>query len=63
MTNLHNDHKYADENLHAIKVLHSQRQFKINVWAGIIDRFIIGSVILPLRLNDMNYYTKHVVYA
>lgn len=55
MTNLHNEHIYADENPHAIKVVHYQREFRINVWAGIIDRFIIGPVILPLRLNGLNY--------
>lgn len=29
--------------------------FKINMRAGIIDRFIIGPVILPPRLNGINY--------
>lgn len=51
VVNLHNEHVYADENPHAIKVNHHQHQFKINVWAGIIDRYLIGPVVLPHRLN------------
>lgn len=55
MISLHNDHLYAVEDPHAIKPLHSQREFKINVKAGIIDRFIKGFVILSTRLNGLNY--------
>lgn len=55
ITNLHNEHVYDDENPHATKVTHYQHEFKINVWAGIIDTFIIGPVILPHRLNGENY--------
>lgn len=55
ITNLHNEHVYADENPHATKVTHYQHELRINVWAGIIDTFIIGHVILPPRLNGENY--------
>lgn len=55
MTNLHNDHVYADENPHAIKSRHYQREFKINVWVGIIGEFIVGPLRLPDRLNGDSY--------
>lgn len=55
VTNLHNEHVYADENPHATKVTHYQHEFRINVWAGIIGNFIIGPVILPPRLNGVDY--------
>lgn len=32
-----------------------QHEFKINVWAGIIDNNIIGPAILPGRFNGENY--------
>lgn len=60
MTNMHNEHVYAEENPREIKVVHYQHEFKINVWAGIIDRFIIGPVVLPPRLNGLNY-REHLV--
>lgn len=55
VTNLHNEHVYADENPYAIKVTHHQHQFKLNVWAGIIDRYLIGPVVLPDNLNGNMY--------
>lgn len=47
ITNVHNEHVYAVENPHATKVTHYQHEFKINVWAGVIDNFIIGPVVIP----------------
>lgn len=55
VTNLHNEHIYSDENPHAIKVAHHQHQFKLNIWAGIIDRYLIGPIVIPDRL-DGNIY-------
>ena len=55
MTNLHNEHVYADENPHALKQRHYQSEFRINVWAGIIGTYLIGPVILPMRLNGRKY--------
>lgn len=34
---------------------HYQHEFRLNVWAGIIDNFIIGPVEIPHRLNGENY--------
>lgn len=59
MTNLHNEHVYADENPHATKTTHYQHEFRVNVWAGIIDNFIVGPVILPNRLNG-DHYLDHL---
>lgn len=32
MANLHNDHVWASENRHAIKIANSQTRFSVNVW-------------------------------
>lgn len=55
ITNIRNDHHYADENPHATKVAHHQHQFKINVWMGIISDNLIGPIEMPERLNGDNY--------
>lgn len=55
VTNLHNEHVYSDENPHATKVTHYQHEFKVNMWAGIIDNFLIGPVVIPNNLNGNNY--------
>lgn len=55
VTNLHNEHVYADENPHAIKERHYQREFKINVWMGIIDHYLVGPFRLPNRLDGACY--------
>lgn len=55
VTNLHNQHEYADVNPHSVAPRHFQHEFKINVWIGIIDRYLIGPVILPNRLNGETY--------
>lgn len=56
VTNFHNEHHYADENPHAIHVRHFQREFKINVWIGIIDDHLIGPVrLLPNKLTAETY--------
>lgn len=55
ITNLHNEHVYAEENPHAVKERHFQGEFKINVWMGIIENHLIGPFRLPDRLNGDNY--------
>nr|QLJ84872.1 transposase-like protein [Dichotomius schiffleri] len=55
MTNLHNEHVYADENPHALRSTHFQREFKINVWIGIIANSLIGPYRLPDRLDGPGY--------
>lgn len=55
ITNLHNEHVYSDENPHATKVTHFQHEFKINIWAGIINNVIVGPVVMPDQLNGNDY--------
>ena len=56
MINLHNKHVWADENPHATIVSHHQHQFQpINIWAGIIGNCLVGSFVLPERLNGQLY--------
>lgn len=53
--NSHNVHSWNDENPHIIIQTHHQRQFQINVWAGIIGNYLIGPFVLENRLNGENY--------
>lgn len=55
ITNLHNNHVYAEENPHAVQERHFQREFSINVWMGIIDNHLIGPFRLPDRLDGESY--------
>ena len=55
ITNVHNYHEYSDVNPKLAVPRHFQREFSINVWIGIIDRYLIGPVIMPNRLNGDNY--------
>lgn len=51
----HKEHVYANE-----KLKHFQRDFKINVWAGIICNFIIDPVAPPKRLTGEVYVHHHL---
>lgn len=55
ITNVHNDHIWADENPNAIRMKHSQYEFSINVWLGVIGSCLVGPVALPNRLTGANY--------
>ncbi|KAJ8948184.1 hypothetical protein NQ318_010457 [Aromia moschata] len=56
ITNLHNAHAWADEKPHTTVVSHYRHQFQsINIWAGIIGKFLIGPFVLPERLNGQLY--------
>ncbi|KAJ8938495.1 hypothetical protein NQ318_020811 [Aromia moschata] len=35
-------HEYSDVNPHSVTPRHFQREFKINVWLGVIYRYLIG---------------------
>ncbi|KAJ8943253.1 hypothetical protein NQ318_009944 [Aromia moschata] len=47
--------EYSDVNPHSVTPRHLQCEFKINVWIGVIDRYLIAPVILPNRLNSETY--------
>ncbi|XP_074032655.1 uncharacterized protein [Leptinotarsa decemlineata] len=57
ITNFHNLHEWADKdsNPNWKKQISFQRQFSINVWAGVIGRSLVGPHILPDNLNGQNY--------
>jgi hypothetical protein len=47
---------WADENPKAIiQTHHHQVNFKVNVWAGVIDDFLLGPVFLPPNLNGESF--------
>lgn len=35
--------------------MHFQNQFSVNVWAGILENYLIGPFFLPARLNGQSY--------
>ena len=51
--NFHNNHNWDEEIPH----VHSrhQYQFSLNVWAGIIDKFLIGASFLDEKLTGTKY--------
>lgn len=40
--NFHNNHVWTEENPNVITEHHLQYQISVNVWAGIIDDYLIG---------------------
>lgn len=55
ITNFHNYHQWAEENPRTKKENNFQERFKVNVWAGILDKNLIGPFILPDNLNAQYY--------
>lgn len=53
--NMRNTHIWAEENPHGFREHSFQRQFSINVWAGIVNGQLIGPYIMPNRLNGEEY--------
>jgi hypothetical protein len=53
--NFHNVHIWAHANPHTIGEPRHQTTFSINVWAGIIGDWLIGTVRLPERLMGIMY--------
>lgn len=53
--NTHNMHYWSDENLHQTVIRNHQYGFSLNVWAGIIDNYLIGPFRLPRRLTGELY--------
>lgn len=52
--NIHNSHHWAHENPHLVRPDSFQHRFSVNVWAGIVNNFVIGPVYLS-RLNCASY--------
>lgn len=55
VTNLHNTHLWANENPRAVIQTHHQVHFKVNVWAGIVDDYLLGPVFLPPIMNGGSF--------
>lgn len=53
--NTRNNHIWSDENPHSVRERSFQRQFSVNVWAGLINGHLIGPHFLPQRLNGEMY--------
>lgn len=53
--NAHNSHVWATDNPHATRPHAFQQRFCINVWAGIVNDFLIGPYLLPTRLSGGSY--------
>lgn len=49
--NYHNSHYWCHMNPHLPRISSFQHQFKVNVWAGMINEYLIGPHILPDRIN------------
>ena len=50
--NFHNSHNLDEENPDVIVHSKHQHQFSLNVWAGIIDKFLIGPFFLDGKLTQ-----------
>lgn len=53
--NVHNDHRWSHENPHCSRESSFQHRWKINVWAGILGRRLIGPFFLPDTLSGVSY--------
>nr|XP_012145923.1 PREDICTED: uncharacterized protein LOC105663164 [Megachile rotundata] len=47
--NFHNSYVWNEENPHATLAINTQRQFSLNIWAGILGNDLIGPIVLPNR--------------
>lgn len=55
IVNTHNNHVWAEDNPHATFIHGHQERFTVNLWAGILNDFLIGPYLMPPRLNGHNY--------
>jgi hypothetical protein len=55
MFNVHNAHEWRHDNPHIIREHGHQQRFSVNIWAGIVDDYVIGPHILPSPLNGRAY--------
>ena len=53
--NFHNNHNRDEENPRVIVHSRHHHQFSLNVWAGIIDKFLIGPFSLDGKLTGIKY--------
>lgn len=53
--NRHNSHYWSAENPHWFREINHQRQWKLNVWCGILNGNLIGPYFFDAPLNGVNY--------
>ncbi|KAJ8918518.1 hypothetical protein NQ315_015225 [Exocentrus adspersus] len=53
--NFRNKHAWDLENPHLVSERHFQHEFKIKVWCGLIDNYLLGPFELPPNLNGKLY--------
>lgn len=53
--NSKNQHQWQEENPKAVWETSHQREFSVNMWAGILNNKLIGPIEIPHRLNSNNY--------
>lgn len=53
--NSRNSHVWAEENSNAIVPKSHQQRWSVNIWAGIVDDYLIGPYLLPNRLTGPIY--------
>lgn len=55
IANIHNDHVWSHLNPHVSSKSSYQHQWRLNVWAGIINDQVLGPIWLPQALNAQSY--------
>lgn len=55
MFNIHNEHEWSEENPHSFMQVQHQHRFSINVWAGVVENYLLGPIELPNRINAQVY--------
>lgn len=53
--NHHNNHYWSDSNPHQMKQCNKQVRWGVNVWCGIIDKFLVGPYFFEGNLNGNKY--------
>ena len=53
--NSRNSHIWDDENPHAVFIRVHQARLNVNIWGGILRDYLLGSVVIPDRLNGAAY--------
>ncbi|EZA52959.1 hypothetical protein X777_07636 [Ooceraea biroi] len=55
IANYHNSHTWSDNNPHAIRPAHFQHEFKVNVWAGILNGILVGPFLFQETVTTASF--------
>lgn len=53
--NRHNFHYYSDSNPHQFRIVDNQHRWSVNVWGGIVGRYLIGPFFFENHLNGERF--------